>query len=105
MNSCAVSRCVRTALPLRRLAACVCYRRELHRLNDCDGGPGLYCVGGEMVPSPQLLDGDSEAVSDGDEGVAAANGIALRAVRDRGCDRDYELISGVEAVAEGHAIG
>ncbi len=58
-----------------------------------------------MIPPAQLFDGDSEAVGDCDQSVAAANGVTLRAaICDRGGDGDYEFISRVEAIAQSHAI-
>ena len=55
-----------------------------------------------MIPGAELFDGDAEAIGDGDEGVAAAHGVALTGSEAAGGgDGNDELVAGLDGIGEG----
>ena len=62
-----------------------------------------------MIPCAELFDGDAEAIGDGDEGVAAADGVALAGSESAGGgDGDDEFVAGFEGAGqtiEGRDLG
>ena len=54
-----------------------------------------------MIPCAELFDGDAEAIGDGDEGVAAADGVALAGSESAGGgDGDDEFVAGFDGIGQ-----
>ena len=74
---------------------------EANGLDDIERMAGRDAVGGQVIPCAELLDGDAEAIGDGDEGVVAAHGVALIWLEaTAGGDGDDEFIAGLDRVGE-----
>ncbi len=74
---------------------------EANGLDDIERMAGCDAIGGEVIPCAELLDGDAEAIGDGDEGVVAAHGVALTGREAAaGGDGDDEFIAGLDGVGE-----